>query len=175
MRRVISIIVAVATALLGVSALQWLFPLYGWGWIVTRWLGSIAVGFYIGNLFEKDAKTRRWFGSLLFFIHAGLWITSMHLLLRLVPTERVRLSDFTGPIPVLTKIAFAAESHAGIVIMAFALLLFAIACLSFRRDLFSPRQYWITQVVALAPVFIMDVLVFVGLVVGWVSAINSIQ
>ncbi len=99
----------------------------------------------------------------------------MNFLLRLVPTERVRLVDFTGSIPVLTKIAFAAESHAGITIMAFALLLLAIAWLSFRLDLFSPRQHWIMQIAALVPVFIMDLLVFVGLVVGWVSAINSIQ
>ena len=185
MRRVISIIMAVAITLLGVSILQWLFPTHGWawftsiagwGWIANQWFASIAVGFYIGNLIAKrDVETRQWFSALLFFVHAGLWVTAMYLLLRLVPAVRVQLSDFAGSVPVLTRLAFAAESHAEIIVLVFAFLLLAVAWLSFRRGKFSRRQHWMTQAVAIVPVFVTDVLVFVGLVVGEVSAINSIQ
>jgi hypothetical protein len=180
MRRIIYIIVAVVTTLVVYDGLlRWLFPeLVGWYWIASRWLFAIAVGFYVGNLIDQPgAATRRWFGAFLFFVNTGLWIVAIYLFMRLVPAARGVLSEFDKPPPFLTRLVFTVEQYAGAIALLLALFLLLTASLSFRQIYLPSQRHkrWLIEAIGLAPVFIIDLLVFVGVIVGHVSVINSLQ
>lgn len=179
MRHFISIIVAIVTTLVVYGLLRWLFPeLVGWPWVVNRWLGAVAVGSYVGNLIDQaGVATHRWFSALLFFVHTGLWVVAIYLFMRLVPSTRVVFSELDISPPALTRLIFGVEQDAVVIVSLLASFLLIIASLSFRRIYVPSRQHkhWLIEAVMLVPVFITDLLVFVGVIVGHVSAINSLQ